>query len=170
MKTSDNLIYDEKVSSKWTEALFLALTALFSLLFIWRVIAVSFDILAVVFFSLSALFFLYSVNYRTLIIRLTQESLKLIFGIFTWTVPFENIEECQLDDDLPVLMKYGGAGIHFMFIRRRYRASFNLLEHSRVVIGLKRKAGLVRDISFSTCQPNELIQLIQGAISASKAA
>ena len=43
-------------------------------------------------------------------------------------------------------------------------------QHSRVVIGLKRKAGLVRDISISTCQPDELIQLIQGAISVNKTA
>jgi hypothetical protein len=62
-------------------------------------------------------------------------------------------------------MKYGGAGIHFMFVHKRYRASFNFLEHPRVVIGLKRKAGLVKDISFSTCQPNELIRLVQGSIS-----
>ena len=170
MKTNDNLIYNEKVSSKWTEVLFLALTILFSLLLIWRVISSNLDVLAVVFFCLFALFLFYSVNYRTLIVRITDESLKLIFGIFTWTVPFENIEQCQLDDDLPLLMKYGGAGIHFMLIRKRYRASFNFLEHSRVVIRLKRKAGLVKDISFSTCQPNELIQLIQGAISADKAA
>ena len=169
MKTNDNLIYNEKVSSKWTAVLFLALTILFSLLLIWRVVSSNLDFLAVVFFCLFALFLFYSVNYRTLIVRITEESLKLIFGIFTWTVPFENIEQCQLDDDLPLLKKYGGAGIHFMLIRKRYRASFNFLEHSRVVIRLKRKAGLIRDISFSTCQPNELIQLIQGAISADKA-
>ena len=94
----------------------------------------------------------------------------LSFGIFTWTIPLNNIGGCQLDDDLPVLMKYGGAGIHFMVIRKRYRASFNFLEHSRLVIRLKRKAGLVKDISFSTCYPNELIQLIQAAISTNQPA
>ncbi len=170
MKTSDKLIYEEKVTSKRTEALFLALMAIFSLLCIWRVSAVSMDILAVVFFGLSVLFLFYSVNFKTLMIRLTNESLQLTFGIFTWTVLPDNIETCQLDDNLPALMEYGGAGIHFMLIRKRYRASFNFLEHSRVVIGLKRKVGLVRDISFTTCQPDELIQLIQGAISARKAA
>jgi hypothetical protein len=170
MKSSDKLIYYEKVTSKRTETLFLALVVIFSLFCIWRVIAVSMDILAVVFFGLSVLFIFYSVNFRTLIIRLTDESLRLTFGIFTWTVPLDNIETCQLDDNLPALMEYGGAGIHFMLIRKRYRASFNFLEHSRVVIGLKRKVGPVRDISFTTCQPIELIQRIQGAISARKVA
>jgi Ca2+/Na+ antiporter len=73
---TDDLIYNERVSSYRTEALFLALTILFFLLLIWRVNAGSLDILVAVFFCLFSLFFFYSVNYRTLIIRLTPESPK----------------------------------------------------------------------------------------------
>lgn len=167
---STHLLYSEKLSSKRTELLFIALTLLFLLLFIWRVIAGSVDFLAGIFLFFFVFFLFYSLNYRTLVIRLTSESLKLSFGIFTWTIPLNNVGEIQPDDELPLLMKYGGAGIHFMLVRKRYRTSFNFLEHSRVVIGLKRKAGLVRDISFSTYQPNEIIRLVQGAISANKTA
>ena len=168
-RANNDLIYDERVTSKRTEVLFLALTVLFLLLLIWRVNAGSLDILAAVFFCLCSFFLFYSVNYRTLIIRLTSESLKLTFGIFTWTVPLDNVEECRLDD-IPVLMRMGGAGIHFMFIRKRYRASFNFLEHPRVVIAFKRKVGLVRDISFSTRRPDDVLRLIQQAVSAKRAA
>ena len=169
MITNDDLIYDERVTSKRTEVLFLTLTILFFLLLMWRVNAGSPDILAAVIFCLFGLFLFYSVNYRTLIIRLTSESLKLKFGIFKWTVPLDNVEECHLDD-IPVLMRMGGAGIHFMSIRRRYRASFNFLEHPRVVIAFNRKVGLVRDISFSTRRPNDVLRLIQKAVSAKRAA
>jgi hypothetical protein len=62
-------------------------------------------------------------------------------------------------------MKYGGAGIHFMLVRTRYRVSFNFLEHPRVVIALRRRAGPVRDVSFSTRRPDELMQLLQSAVS-----
>jgi Ca2+/Na+ antiporter len=169
MITNDDLIYDERVTSKRTEVLFLALTILFFLLLIWRVNAAGLDILAAVLFCLFGLFLFYSVNYRTLIIRLTSESLKLTFGIFTWTVPLDNVEECRLDD-IPVLMRMGGAGIHFMSVRKRYRASFNFLEHVRIVIAFKRKVGLVRDISFSTCRPDDVLRLVQEAVSAKRAA
>ena len=81
MKTNDNPLYNEIVSSKWTEVLFLALTVLCFLLFVWRGITSGLDIFGVVFFCLFAMFLFYSVNYRTLIIRMTKESLKLIFGI-----------------------------------------------------------------------------------------
>jgi hypothetical protein len=165
-----HLIYSEKLSSNKTEILFIALTLLFFFLFIWRVTEGSVDFLADIFLFFSVCFLFYSLNFRTLVVRLTLESLKLSFGIFTWTISLNNVGEIQPDDDLPLLMKYGGAGIHFMFVRKRYRASFNFLEHSRVVIALKRKAGLVSDVSFSTCQPNEIIRLIQGAISANKTA
>lgn len=166
---TDDLIYNERVSSNRTEALFLALTILFFLLLIWRVNAGSLDILAAVFFFLFIFFFFYSVNYRTLIIRLTSKSLKLTFGIFTWSVPLDNVEACCLDD-IPMLMRMGGAGIHFMSIRKRYRASFNFLEHPRVVIAFKRKVGLVRDISFSTRRPDDVLRLIQEAVSVKRAA
>ena len=165
MITNDDFIYDERVTSKRTEVLFLALTILFFLLLIWRVNAGSLDVLAVVFFCLFGLFLFYSLNHRTLIVRLTSESLKLTFGIFTWTVPLDNVEECRLDD-IPVLMRMGGAGIHFMSVRKRYSASFNFLEHPRVVIAFKRKVGLVRDISFSTRRSIDVLRLIQEAVSA----
>ena len=156
----DNPIYQEKVTSNKTEALFVALTLIFSLLTLWRVDGRGRDGLAVTFAVFCAIFIFYSLNYRTLVISLTSESLKLTFGLFTWTVPLDNIEGCRHDDDLPTLMKYGGAGIHFMMIRNRYRASFNFLEYPRVVIAFKRKAGPVRDISFSTRQPEEIMRLI----------
>jgi len=166
---NDKLIYSEKVSSTKTEFLFVVLTIFFFLLFLWRTKVNHFDILAGVFLFLSGFFLFYTVNYRTLIIQLTPESLRLIFGVFTWTVPLDNIEECRLDD-LPVAMRLGGAGIHFMFIGKRYRASFNFLEYPRVVISFKRKAGWVRDLSFSTCRPNDVIHHIQAAKSAKRGA
>ena len=161
---SKDVLYDEKVASNWTEALFLALTGLFFLLLIWRVAAGSLDVLTVVFLCLFVLFLFYSANYRTLNIQITPEALKLTFGLFTWRVPLDNIEACRLDD-VPALFKYGGAGIHFMMVRKRYRASFNFLEHPRVVIALRRKVGPVWDISFSTCQPEEVLRLIQAGTS-----
>ena len=165
----EDQIYEEKVSSAWTEVLFLGLTILFFLLYIWRLNTGGPLFLRVAFFVLFLFFLFYSLNYRTLMIRITPESLKLKFGIFTWEIPLDNVGECRLDD-LPKLMWYGGAGIHFMLIQKRYRASFNFLEHPRVVIALKKKAGIVRDISFSTRHPDDVIQLLQNAISAQSAA
>ncbi|MFN2172674.1 MAG: hypothetical protein ACK2UF_14705 [Candidatus Promineifilaceae bacterium] len=169
MKMTENLLYAERITSKRTGILFVALLLLFFMLLIWQVTARGLDIFAAVLLCLCAFFFFCALNYQRLTIRLTTKSLKLTFGIFTWTVPLDNIEACCLDE-IPVLMRFGGAGVHFMLIRRRYRASFNFLEYPRVVIALKRKVGPVRDISFSTRHPDELLRYIQEAIAANRVA
>jgi hypothetical protein len=162
---SDTNIYEERLFSNKTEALFIGLTLLFLILSLWRLGADHHGFLTTVFLFLTFFFFFYSVNFRILMIHLDSESLELKFGIFTWEIQLDNIDECRLDD-LPIFMKYGGAGIHFMLIRGRYRVSFNFLEHPRVVISLEKRAGPVRDISFSTSHPDELIRLIRAAASA----
>jgi len=120
----------------------------------------SLDVLGAVFLAFFVMFLFYSLSYRTLVIQLSPATLRLKFGVISWRVPLENIEGCRLDE-LPTLMRQGGAGIHFMLIRNRYRASLNFLEYPRVVVALKKKIGPVRDISFSTRQPEEIVRLIQ---------
>ena len=162
------MIYQESLSSNRTPALFAALTAIFSILLIWRVSVCSLDSWGIAFLFLAAIFLFYSLNYRVLYIHLDNQALTLRFGIFKWAVIAENISGCQLDQ-LPVLMRYGGAGIHFMFVDGRYRASFNFLEYSRVVVSLKHKTGPVQGLSFSTLHPKEIIVLIQQTIAAKEA-
>jgi hypothetical protein len=157
------IIYNEKLTSKKTQALFLALTGLATWLTLWRRKSHRRDLLSDIAFFLASFFLFYSLNYRILRIRITPHELKLRFGVFTWRVPLENIASARLDN-LPLVMRMGGAGIHFMSIQGRYRASLNFLEYPRVVVALKNKLGPVQDISFSTRHPQEVVQLIQESI------
>ena len=159
------VLYEERVSSTKTQVLFWGLTAFFSMLLAWRISSHHMDPLAAVLLLLALLFLFYSLNYRLLVIRITSQGLRLQFGIFTWTIPPDNIAGLALDDNLPPLAKYVGAGIHFMMFRGRYRASFNFLEFPRVVVALKRSC-VVRDLSFSTNHPSEVIQHIRDMTSA----
>jgi hypothetical protein len=159
----DEVLYEERITSNRTEALFILLTLLPTFLYIWRIKTGRKGKLTTVSLFFGILFLFYSLNYRTLVIRLTLKSLKLIFGLSSWVVPLDNIDSIHIDE-LPAVMRYGGAGIHFMMIGNRYRASFNFLEYPRVVIGFMNKVGPVQDISFSTRHPETLIGLIQTTI------
>jgi hypothetical protein len=163
---TDDLVYEEKISSPKTEALFIGLTTVFLVLTFWRVSVSGLDALGIVFLLFFVLFVFYSINYRILNIRITADSLRLRFGIFTWTIPSEDIGEIRPDDDIPALKKYGGAGIHFMFVHGRYRASFNFLEYPRLAVALKKKKGSVQDVSFSTRRPEDVIELLKDAAAA----
>lgn len=164
-----DLLYREELSSPKTQALFIGLAALSGALAGWRIKAAHASRTGPVFLFFAALFSFYVLNYRTLLIRLTPAALKLTFGLFTWTVPLDNVASCGLDE-LPAPQRLGGAGIHFITVRQRYRVSFNFLEHPRVVVALKHPSGPVHDVSFSTQRPDRVVQLVQEAAAARQAA
>ena len=164
MNPAYDTLYQETLTSRRTFDLFAALTYIAFLFLLWRFSRHQLDGWGIAYLIIFLFFLFSTLNYRTLIINLSQEALTLKFGLFTWMVPVSNIISCQLDDHLPPFMRYGGAGVHFMFIQGRYRVSFNFLEYPRVVVAFKRKVGPVVDISFSTKNPEEIIRLIQSAI------
>ena len=158
-----DIVYEEKVRSRWTNALFASLTCVFFITGVWTISKDGPIALTLILMFLALTFLFYTINYVTLVIRITAKHIQLIFGVFRWSLPMDNVESCLLDD-IPAFMRYGGAGIHYMMVRKRYRASYNFLEHPRVVIGLKKKAGLVQDVSFTTRHPDAVLRILESLI------
>jgi len=160
MKTHTNHtpIFHETVTSLRTTALFVALTALFLLLAVRRLETDGLGFLAVLFLILGAFFVFYVFNYRKLSIRMHADALELRFGLFARTVPWHNIEDAYID--ATSLWRIGGAGIHFRFIKRRYRMFLNFLEHPRVVVALAKPRGMIREVAFTTRRPDEALAAI----------
>lgn len=159
----EGLLYEERLRSPRMTALFALLTALFGALAAWRALAGGMDGWGVLCVILAAIFLVYVLNYRELRIGITRQALTLTFGIFRWRIPQANIAACALDDALKPLERYGGAGIHFMFVNGRYRASFNFLEGPRLALRLKQKAGMVAEVSFSTRHPQRIMEVLGAA-------
>ena len=156
---SDDLIYEERISSLRTEAVFVALSVLCLAFLAWRFMISGYSATAALFLFLSTLFVFCALNYRVLTIRISTAGLKLKFGLFGWTVPWRSIAEAYPDE--VSLWRIGGAGIHFSIIRGRYRVMLNFLEYPRIVIQLKEKRGLVRDVAFSTKRPTEILRIFE---------
>ncbi|MGD8815014.1 MAG: hypothetical protein PVI78_11135 [Anaerolineales bacterium] len=154
--------YEEKLTSKITTALFIALMLLFLALAIWRWVAGGWDFLSILFLCLFALFLFYVVNYRVLLIRMTETDLVLKFGIISWKLPMVDLGACRLDDS-PFYIRYGGAGIHFASVQGQYRAFFNFLEYPRLLIEFKKKRGMVEALVLSTKQPDSIMDLLGSA-------
>jgi hypothetical protein len=156
-------LYRERLASARTEALFVTLALVGGGLLAWRLAAGRVDGLAVLGACVGGFFLFYALNFRTLMTRVTPQALTLRFGVIRWTVVLDNVAACALDE-LPALQRYGGAGVHFMRVRGRYRANFNFLEYPRVVVALKRPAGPVRDVSFSTRRPDAVLSALRAAL------
>jgi hypothetical protein len=105
--------FEERVTSALPQTLFRSLAAFFSGLLAWRTRMAGPDAIMAASLCFAVLLLFYSMNYRTLAIHISSVSLGLRFGVFHLPIPMDNIQTCRVDD-LPVLMKYGGAGIHFM--------------------------------------------------------
>jgi len=158
-------IYQEKIQSSLTTLLFTFLMLVSSTLFAWRVMIVGFRAFPIICLVLALFFFLYVLNYRTLRIMITEEEVLLKFGLIRWRTRLENIQACKVDDS-PNLIKYGGAGVHFAFVKGEYRAFFNFLEHPRILITFHQKQGLVQGVVFTTRQPEQVLEIINSRIAA----
>jgi hypothetical protein len=155
--------YTEKITSSGTSLLFLFLSVLFFLLFGLSISSMGFRFFPGLFAFLGAFFALYVLNYRVLKITITASQLILKFGIISWKTSLDNIRECRLDDS-PALIKFGGAGVHFAFVKGMYRIFFNFLEYPRVLVSFIKKQGPVQGLVFSTRQPGQILDILKSRI------
>lgn len=160
---SNEFIYDEVVTSDKTSTLFTLLTGLCFSLFVWSIYTTNGTFIIALFAGLFIFFLFYTLNYRKLEITLTTRSLTLKFGIIKWKITLKDITACELGK-LPLILRLGGAGIHFMFVNGKYLASFNFLEHPRILIAFKDQSRLVKGLYFSTQEPEILLDKINKLI------
>lgn len=140
----------------------MALSVLCLALFAWRFSVSGYGVVTALLSILSTLFVFCVLSYRVLVIRMSEGGLRLKFGLFGWTIPWHTVARAYPDDT--ALWRIGGAGIHFLIIKGRYRAMFNFLEHPRIVVQLKKRRGLVGEVSFSTQKPNEILRIIEASV------
>lgn len=156
-------IYQEKIQSPLTTLLFTLLMMVSSSLFAWRVMIVGFRAFPIACLVLTLFFFCSGLNYQTLRITITEEDFLLKFGLIRWRTRLENIQTCKKDDS-PNLIKYGGAGVHFAFVKGEYRAFLNFLEYPRILIIFHQKQSLVQGLVFTTRQPEQVLEIINSRI------
>ena len=154
------ILYSEDIRSNKTDLLFVVLALVFYALGAWRLSVVGFRFIPGLFLFLGLLFTFYIINFRVLRIMITDQALHLKFGLIPWKTKISNIQECSLDD-APIIIKYGGAGVHFAFVKGEYRAFYNFLEYPRILIRFDKKQGLVQALVFNTTQPEQVLNIIQ---------
>lgn len=157
------LLYTEKLHSNLTTGLFAILSLVFLALFGWRFTRVGWKFTPGLFLFLGLFFIFYVFNYRTLRITIIDDGLTLKFGLVHWRTELANIQSCQLDDP-PPWIKFGGAGVHFALVDGLYRAFYNFLDGPRILVIFKEKQGRVQALSFSTRQPERILEILKGRI------
>lgn len=157
--------YSEKVRSNKTSLLFVILALIFSALFAWRYSVVGLRFVPGLYAFLGLFFCIYVINYRVLIITITDQTLQLKFGLIGWRTDIRNIAH-GINYDPPFWIKYGGAGVHFAMVEGTYHAFYNYLEFPRVLIKFHHKQGLVQALVFTTKEPDRVLEILKKRSSA----
>jgi hypothetical protein len=149
-------IYGEKIHSRWVILFFVVIFG-FILVLIYLILA---DISPMpLLFELILAFILVlvvvTINFIRLTIRITPQNISMAFGIFRHTIPWENIDNCFLDQSSA--MAYGGWGIHLIRVDGKWRQGYTL-GSPRVVLSLVE--GRFRELSFTTKNPEKVMELI----------
>ncbi|UCB43117.1 MAG: hypothetical protein JSV77_00255 [Dehalococcoidales bacterium] len=107
------------------------------------------------FIFMSAITFLVA-NFRTLAIRITNQSVTVAYGLIRKTILWGDIEEGFLDSSSP--LGYGGWGARIARVEGRWRLAFNVIGASKVVLRLRK--GRAREFMFSTKNPEQVLAII----------
>jgi hypothetical protein len=151
-----DVIYEEKIHSRWVILFFVVIFA-FILVLIYLILAdiypipILFELILAFILVLTAV----TINFVRLTIRITPQNISMAFGIFKHTIPWENIDNCFLDQSSA--MAYGGWGIHLIRVNGKWRQGYTL-GSPWVVLSLVE--GRFRELAFTTKNPEKVMDLI----------
>ncbi len=156
-------IYEEKIFAKLIGGMLGAVSAMMLITLIYQITSDAIDdapYLNVLFLVMFLAFFLLTLNFGRLIIRINFREVSVGYGVIKKKIPWENIEDVYVDETPAI--KYGGAGIRTARIKGEWVLVYNVIGGPRVV--LKLKVGRYKKFVFSTKNPEEVINVIKGQL------
>ena len=157
-----DIVYEEKIFSKWTAGILATATAIFLFVLLCLVLVEPAGTRPVlIWFSL--LMFLLSlgtmINFSRLAIRISPRFISVAYGIFKHKISFENVEKCYLDETPAI--QYWGWGIRIAKIKGKWRLVYNVIGGPRIVLSLRK--GRFKEFVFSTKNPKEVMDIVRAA-------
>ncbi|MCK4630513.1 MAG: hypothetical protein KAT40_03660 [Bacteroidales bacterium] len=159
--------YKEKIFSKWTVGILSVITAVFFFLLFYQILVgpIGTNPAPNWFFLFMFLLFLgMMINFSRLTIKLTPKHISVGYGVIKHSIPWENVEDCYLDEASTI--KYGGWGIRIAKVKGKWRLVYNVVGGPRIVLSLKR--GRFKEFAFSTKNPEEVIKIAKEQIGIKK--
>jgi hypothetical protein len=163
MFMDSDYIYEEKIFAKVIGGLLGVVSAIMLIVLIYQITVGPLGDspeLTIFFLIMFIIFFLLTLNFARLIIRISFQSVTVGYGIIKKRIPLENIENCEIDKTSAV--RYGGAGIRTARIKGEWILVYNVVGGKRCV--LKLKEGRFKKFVFSTKNPEEVVNVIKGQL------
>ncbi len=156
------VFYEETISLRWVIISTVFIFGFLLCVFLFQILLIPAEssplinmILAIV-----LLLILFSLNFMILRIKMTQQYLLVSCGIFKHIMPWDDINDCRIDD--PPVAKYTGYGIRLGKFNGKWILGY-VMGDPKVLLSLNK--GRFRDFAFTTKNPQEVVGLIRKQIS-----
>ena len=156
-------VYEEKIFAKVIGGLFGVVSVIMLIILIYQITVGPLGDSpepTMFFLIMFIIFFILTLNFARLIIRISFQSVTVGYGIIKKRIPLENIEDCEIDKTPAI--RYGGAGIRTTRIKGEWVLVYNVVGGARCV--LKLKEGRFKKFVFSTKNPEEVVNVIKGQL------
>ena len=160
-------IYEEKIFSKGITIVLAIATTSFLFVLLYQTIVGPFGSQPAPnwFFLVMFLLFLgLTVNFSNLNIKMSPRYVSVGYGIFKHNIPWENIEDCYLDEASTI--RYGGWGIRIGRVKGKWRLVYNVIGRPRVVLLLNK--GKFKEFVFSTNHSQKVIEIVKQKVGETK--
>ncbi|ATZ60964.2 MAG: hypothetical protein BME93_02205 [Methanosarcinales archaeon Met12] len=131
-------IYKEKILSKWITVMLSVITIGLFFILVYQILIGPIGTRPAPNWFFLAMFLLFlglTVNFSNLNIKMTPRYISVGYGIFKHNIPWENIEDCYLDEASAI--RYGGWGIRIGRVKGKWRLVYNVIGGPRVVLIFK---------------------------------
>ena len=162
-----DIIYHEKFTAKGFIAILSPLAATMFIILLYHLFIESAEpfLSWTLFFSAMFIaFFFLTINFASLSITLTNETIAVGFGIIKHRVLLKDVVNCAPDEVSS--MKYGGFGIRVAKVKGKKRLVYNTIGTPRCVLSLKE--GKFHEFAFSTKNPEEVINVLRAQLNLTK--
>jgi len=156
--------YEEILFSKISTVILSVITTAFFLIYIYEIIVEpSWDeplpnwfwlIMAVILLGVT-------INFSRMKIKINNKGIMIRSGVIKNLIPWKDVKDCSVDEGSP--LKYGGWGQRFWRVKGNFRIIYNAAAGKRIAISLN--SGIVREIVFSTRNPEKVMRIIKTHIS-----
>jgi len=156
--------YEEVLFSKISTVILSVVTSAFFLLYIYQIIVEPtwFEPLPSWFWLVMTVILLaITINFSRMKIRIDNKGIIIRYGVIKNSIPWEDVKDCSVDEGSP--LKYGGWGQRFWRVKGNFRIIYNAAAGERIAISLN--SGIVREIVFSTRDPEKVMEVIKTHIS-----
>jgi hypothetical protein len=159
-----NVLYEERITAWWAIGTFGLLSMGFLFLAVFQALSGSLGANPAptwLFFLLCAVFFCLGLNFRTLLVRITETQILVSYGLVRRVIMVQDISGCYTSKAHSI--RYGGWGVRVFKSKKGFKLVYSVGPTPLVVLTLR--SGRIQEFLFSTIYQQRVVETVNSLLS-----